>query len=109
MTAGPIERALRFLNITSVNCGAPEEGGGVTEADNAGVVLAGEATAGELAFVGEGGGVSSCANDIDASNRPETTKNRVVIGWERNDGDLRWKGKRIAAFAPLKTRVLSTL
>ena len=60
MTAGPIERAFKFLKRTSVNCGAPEEGAGVTEADNGGVVLAGDAAAGELAVAGaDAGGGSS--------------------------------------------------
>ena len=54
MTAGPIERAFRFLKSTSLNCGAPEEGAGVTEADNGGVVLAGDAAAGEKFFFGKG-------------------------------------------------------
>ena len=55
-----MERAFRFLKRTSVNCGAPPEGAGVTEADNGGVVLAGDAAAGELALIGaDAGGDSS--------------------------------------------------
>ena len=42
-----MERALRFLKSTSVNCGAPEDGAGVTEADNGGVVPAGDAAGGD--------------------------------------------------------------
>jgi len=60
MTAGPIERALRFLKSTSVNCGALEDGAGVTEADNGGVVLTGEAAGAEPAAAGaDAGGDSS--------------------------------------------------
>jgi hypothetical protein len=60
MTAGPIERAFKFLKSTSVNCGAPEEGAGVTEADNGGVVLAGDTAGGEPPLIGtDAGGDSS--------------------------------------------------
>jgi len=60
MTAGPIERALRFLKSTSVNWGAPADGAGVTDADKGGVVLAGDAAAGELPLTGaDAGGDSS--------------------------------------------------
>jgi len=60
MIAGPIERAFRFLKTTSVNWGVPEDGAGVTEADNGGVVLAGDAAAGEPALIGaDAGGDSS--------------------------------------------------
>jgi len=60
MTAGPIERALRFLKSTSVSCDAPEDGAGVTEADNGGVVLAGDAAGGDPALSGaDAGGDSS--------------------------------------------------
>jgi len=59
MTAGPIDRAFRFLKRTSVNCGAPADGAGVTEADSGGVVLAGDAAA-EVALIGaDAGGDSS--------------------------------------------------
>jgi len=56
-----MERALRFLKSTSVNCGEPEVGAGATEADNGGVVLTGEATAeGDPATAGaDAGGDSS--------------------------------------------------
>jgi len=83
ITAGPIERALRFLKSTSVNCGAPEVGAGVagvTDADNGGVVLSGEAAGRDPPAAGEdAGGDSSCANEIEASNRPDTTASRVLI------------------------------
>jgi hypothetical protein len=60
MTAGPIDRAFKFLKSTSVNWGAPEEGAGDTEADSGGVVLAGDAAAGDPAAAGdEAGGDSS--------------------------------------------------
>jgi len=60
MTAGPMDRAFKFLKRTSVNCGAPEDGAGVTEADNGGVVLTGEATGGDPAAAGaDAGGDSS--------------------------------------------------
>ena len=79
MTAGPMERAFKFLNITSVNAGAPEEGAGVTEAEMAGVVLVGEAAAGELRFPWEAGGGSSWAKQIEAMKRPENKVRRVLI------------------------------
>jgi len=81
MTAGPIERALRFLKSTSVSCGAPVEGAGVTEADNGGVVLAGDAAAGELTAAGaEAGGDSSCANETERlTNEAKIRATRVLI------------------------------
>jgi hypothetical protein len=81
MTAGPIERALRFLKSTSVNCGAPEDGAGVTEADNGGVVLAGDAAAGEVAVIGaDAGDDSSCANETERlANEAKIRATRVVI------------------------------
>ena len=82
MTAGPIERALRFLKSTSVNCGAPDDGAGVTDADKAGVVLAGDAAA-DAAVVGdEAGGDSSWAREIVLIKKAEMTAARVVIGLE---------------------------
>ena len=66
-----MERALRFLKSTSVNCSAPEDGAGVTEADNGGVVPAGDATGGDPAAGGaEASGDSSCANAIEQTNKP---------------------------------------
>jgi len=80
MTAGPIERALRFLKRTSVNCGGPDDGAGVTEADNGGVVLSGEAAGREPAPAGDdAGGDSSCAKQIEARMRLNTTTSRVLI------------------------------
>ena len=55
-----MERAFKFLKSTSVSCGAPEEGAGVTEAENGGVVVAGDTAGGELALPGaDAGGDSS--------------------------------------------------
>ena len=81
MTAGPIERALRFLKSTSVSCGAPEDGAGVTEADNGGVVLAGAAAAGGLAAAGaDAGGDSSCASETEMlTNKAKIRANRILI------------------------------
>ena len=65
ITAGPIERALRFLKSTSVSCGAVGEGAGVTEEESGGIVLADDA-AGEAPLIGgRSGGVSSCADRIE--------------------------------------------
>src|SRR5437667_12131606 len=62
ITAGPIERAFRFLKSTSVSCGAVGEGAGVTEEESGGVVLADD-HAGEALLNGGGpGGASSCAD-----------------------------------------------
>src|SRR5438105_14255718 len=82
MTAGPIERALRFLKSTSVPCGAQVDGAGVTEADNGGVVLAGDAAAGEPAAAGaEADGDSSCANETERlTNEAKIRATRVLIG-----------------------------
>ena len=81
MTAGPIERALRFLKSTSVPCGVPVDGDGATEADNGGVVLAGDAAAGEPAAAGaEAGGDSSCANETERlTNEAKIRATRVLI------------------------------
>ncbi len=81
MTAGPIDRAFKFLKSTSVNCGAPAEGAGVTEADNGGVVLAGDAAAGEPAAAGaDAGGDSSCASETErVTNKPKIEANRVLM------------------------------
>src|SRR6202011_1077924 len=98
ITAGPIDRALRFLKSTSVSCGAPEVGAGVTEADNAGLVLSGDATD-RGAAEEDAGGDSSCAKEIEMSSRPDTTASRVVINWRRNHGDLPPRFKQIAVVA----------
>ena len=83
ITAGPIERAFKFLKSTSVSCEGVGEGVGVAEDDRAaaGTVEA----AGETAV--SGGRVvcgSSCAGktDTDQIQMSEAQKhpNRVVIG-----------------------------
>ena len=84
ITAGPIERAFRFLKSTSVSCGAIGEGAGVTEEESGGVVLADD-DAGEALLIGGGpGGVSSCADKIEAakieSSETPKTGSRAVIG-----------------------------
>ena len=106
----PIERAFRFLKSTSVNCGAPEVGAGVTEADNAGLVLSGNAAGRTPAAAGEEpGGDSSWAKEIEVSSRLDTTASRVLINWRRNHGDLRSHSKQIAVVARRQSRVLSIL
>ena len=53
-------RAFKFLKRTSLSCGAPDEGTGVTDADNGGVVLTGDAAGGDPAAAGaDAGGDSS--------------------------------------------------
>jgi len=75
ITAGPIERAFRFLNRTSVSCG----GVGVADKDKGAVAV------GDAAVVGRRPGcVPSCAGKIEI-DRIEISKaheipNRVVIG-----------------------------
>jgi len=69
------------LKSTSVPCGAPVDGTGVTEADNGGVVLAGDAAGGEPAAAGgETGGDSSCANETERlTNEAKIRATRVLI------------------------------
>ena len=82
ITAGPIERAFKFLKSTSVSCGGVDEGVGVAEEDKA--AAAAEAV-GETAV--SGGRVfcgSSCAVKIDTDqiqmNDAQKTPNRIIIG-----------------------------
>ena len=80
ITAGPIERAFKFLKSTSVSCGAVGEGVGVAEDDRVVVEAAGgTAVSGGRVVCG-----SSCAGKIgtDQIEMSETQKNpnRVVIG-----------------------------
>src|SRR5258708_16030761 len=80
ITAGPIERAFRFLKSTSVSCSTVAEGAGVTEEESGGVVLADDA-AGEALLIGGGpGGVFSCAGKIKTAKigRNETPKNGTL-------------------------------
>jgi hypothetical protein len=97
------------LKRTSVNCGTPEEGAGVTEADKAGVVLAGEA-AGVLALVGEEtGGDSSCANEIEAMTRPNTTTSLVLIGLKENHREFTLAGQADRYFCATEIAVIVDL
>jgi hypothetical protein len=83
ITAGPIERAFRFLKSTSVKCGGVGEGVGVTEDDNSAF--------GEGEAVGDGleigvlpDGVCSCAVKIEIdkiqANSAQKKPDRVFIG-----------------------------
>ena len=83
ITAGPIERAFKFLKSTSVSCGGVGEGVGVAEEDKAATGAA--ETVGETAV--SGGRVvcgSSCAGKIDADqiqmSEAQKNPNRVIIG-----------------------------
>src|SRR5438045_1222368 len=60
MTAGPMERALKFLNKTSLNCAEVAVGVGVAAAGNGVAVVAGEA-GGELGACGCGVEVAGCS------------------------------------------------
>ncbi len=77
-------RAFKFLKRTSLSCVGAGEGTGVTEADNGGVVLTGEAL-GEAPLTGAApGGVSSWAGRCEVrqieSSETERTESRPVIG-----------------------------
>jgi hypothetical protein len=74
-------RAFTFLKRTSLSCGAPGDGTGVTEADNGGVVLTGDAP-GEAPLTGAAlGGVSSCAErELAVARTTQRRKDRAVIG-----------------------------
>src|SRR6266699_6841119 len=76
ITAGPIERAFRFLKSTSVSCTGVDEG---VEAgpDNGGVVLAGDAVA-NAALCGEGEG-SSCAGRRSTIENKKAQKHRSRV------------------------------
>ena len=83
ITAGPIERAFKFLKSTSVSCGEVGEGVGVAEDDRAAVgaveAVGKTAVSGERVVCG-----SSCAGktDTDQIQMSEAQKNpnRVIIG-----------------------------
>ena len=83
ITAGPIERAFRFLKSTSVRLGGVGEGVDVTEDDNSAF--------GEDEAVGDGlaigvlpDGVCSCAAKIEIdkiqANSAQKKPDRVIIG-----------------------------
>lgn len=62
-----MERAFKFLKRTSVSCGAPGAGVGVTLEDKGGVVFTGEAL-GDAPPTGDTlGGVSSWASRVDTA------------------------------------------
>jgi hypothetical protein len=76
-----MERAFTFLKRTSVSCGAPGAGAGVTLEDKGGVVLAGEAL-GDAPPTGEAlGGVSSCASDhrLSENNTKRKQSDRAIM------------------------------
>jgi len=72
ITAGPIERAFKFLKSTSVSCD------GVGEGEGKGVVATGDAVA-----VGRRPGVSSCADKIETdqieASKVQKIPSRIVI------------------------------
>jgi hypothetical protein len=69
-------RAFKFLKRTSLTCGVPEEGTGVTEADNGGVVLTGDALGEAPLTAAAGGGVSSCAERYEATQIESNEKSK---------------------------------
>ena len=83
ITAGPIERAFKFLKSTSVSCGGVGEGVGVAEEDKAAIGAAeavGETAVSGARVVCD----SSCAGKVgtDQIQMSEAQKNpnRVIIG-----------------------------
>ena len=83
ITAGPIERAFRFLKSTSVKRGGVDEGVGVTEDDNS-AFGEGEAVGDGLEIGALPDGVCSCAVKIEIdkiqANSAQKKPDRVVIG-----------------------------
>jgi hypothetical protein len=70
MTAGPIERALRFLKSASVSGGAPGEGVAVTEGD----------AIGDAVVAREGKGVSCADKEWKLSDaKTQKSKARLVM------------------------------
>ena len=84
-------RAFKFLKRTSLSWGVPGEGTGVTEADNGGVVLTGDAL-GEAPLTGVAdGGVSSCADRIEATQIESSkmqNESRTVLDMTRDNADF---------------------
>ncbi|MGB9474521.1 MAG: hypothetical protein WCE87_05560 [Candidatus Udaeobacter sp.] len=83
ITAGPIERAFKFLKRTSVSWGGVDEGVGVTEEDKS--ALAEDEGAGDWLAIGvTPDGVCSCAVKIEIdeiqANIPQEKRHRIVIG-----------------------------
>ena len=66
-----MERAFKFLNRTSVSCGAPADGAGVTFEESGGVVTAGDAAAGGEFAGADAGGDSSCAKEVEQITKAE--------------------------------------
>ena len=84
-------RAFKFLKRTSLSCGAPGEGTGVTEADNGGVVLTGDALAEAPLAGAAGSGVSSCAARIEATQIESSkmqNESRKVLDMTRDNADF---------------------
>jgi hypothetical protein len=71
------------LKRTSVSVGGPDDGTGVTDADNGGVVLAGDATGDDPPAAGdEAGGDSSCANPTVLIKKAKAKASLVLISME---------------------------
>jgi len=79
ITAGPIERAFKFLKSTSVSCGGVGEGVGVADKDKSAVAV-GDATV----VGGRPGCVCSCAGKIETDqieiSKAHEIPDRLVIG-----------------------------
>jgi hypothetical protein len=76
MTAGPIDRAFRFLKRTAVSGGGVVEGGGASGEDKGGVVFSGE-EAGELAGDGLASGRCSGSSCAERGNAIENKTNNA--------------------------------
>jgi len=75
----------------------------VTEAESAGVVATGEAAgADDSAAAGAGGGDSSCAKEIAANSRPDTTASRMVISVENKSSRFELVGQADRCFCATK-------
>lgn len=81
ITAGPIQRAFKFLKRTSVSDGAPVDGAGLILEEAGGVVAAGDVACAESELDGEeAGGDSSCANEMEQISKAGIKISRVFIG-----------------------------
>ncbi|MBO0695283.1 MAG: hypothetical protein J2P56_04180 [Verrucomicrobia bacterium] len=82
ITAGPIDRAFRFLKSTSVSCGGVGEGVGVDGEDKSAFGV-GEAVGDVLAIGVLFKGVFSCAAEIEINeiqaNNAQKKPDRVVL------------------------------
>ena len=83
ITAGPIERAFRFLKSTSVSCGGVGEEVGVADDDKKAVAV-GESVGDVPAVGSRPGGVSSCPGKLEISqiqaSKAQKETDRLVIG-----------------------------